>query len=142
MFGLKEKKNENIEMVITDFFNKTLGTKITPLDVDRCYRVGKPKQNNPRSIILKFTSFKNKIEILSKKKQFKGTGVIIKEDLTQDNLNKFMEASNKYGYKNTWSKNGLIFVKTAERVVRYESELEDEPNEYIQDSEEDRGDEN
>lgn len=129
VFGFKEQKGENTEMIVIDFFNSKLGTKITPSEIDRCHRVGKQVNGRSRLIIVKFTNYKQRMDVLSKKKSLKGTGVSIKEDLTYENLNKYTEASEKYGYKNTWTKNGRVIVKTSVRITNYSRNLDDEPEE-------------
>lgn len=74
-----------------------------------------------------------KISIYQLKKKLKGTKIIIKEDLTRENVKTYKEASEKYGYRNTWTKNGVIWVKTAEKSTIYSMELNDEPLEEITD---------
>lgn len=133
IFGIKEEKEENIEKVILEIFNSKLGTKLTEQDVDRCRRVGKHNRDKPRPVLVNFVNYRMKISIYQLKKKLKGTRIIIKEDLTRENVKTYKEASEKYGYRNTWTKNGVIWVKTAEKSTIYSMELNDEPLEEITD---------
>lgn len=127
IFGLKEEKGENIEKVILEIFTSKLGVKLTEQDIDRCRRIGKQFTDKPRPVLLNLVNYKMKVNIYQLKKKLKGSRIIIKEDLTRENVNTYNEASEKYGYRNTWTKNGVIWVKTAERSAIYSTELNDEP---------------
>nr|CAI5817529.1 unnamed protein product [Callosobruchus analis] len=66
--------------------------------------------NKPRGILLKLTNIHKKQDIFNKKKNFKGTGIDIKEDLTDLRL-KIMEAAiEKTSLKIVWTYNGRVFV--------------------------------
>lgn len=129
IFGLKETKNEDTENVTLDFLNRKLKMGFTTSNIGVCYRVGRQTSNKPRAVLINFVNHKQRMEVYYKKKDLKGSGITMKEDLTTENLNKYAEASDKYGFKNTWTKNGIVYVKTAERVVKYTDNLDDEPSE-------------
>lgn len=128
IFGLTETKNEDIENVTIEFLNSKLKMGFTTSNIGECYRVGRQTDNKPRAILINFVNHKQRMEVYYKKRDLKGSGITMKEDLTTENLNKYTEASEKYGLKNTWTKNGVVYVKTADRVIRYAEDLEDEPN--------------
>lgn len=121
VFGFKERNGENLKKDVIEFFNKSkLETNLTLTDIDRCSRVGKRINNSkPRPIIIKFINYQNKIDIFKIKKNLKGTGITIKEDLTQDNLKLYNIAAQKYGHANAWTKNGVVYVKTQDGITLY-----------------------
>nr|CAH7719785.1 unnamed protein product [Callosobruchus chinensis]CAH7738925.1 unnamed protein product [Callosobruchus chinensis] len=49
----------------------------------------------------------------------KGSQIVMKEDLTVERMKIVKEASEKYGFKNVWTFNGNIFVKTDNKVEKY-----------------------
>lgn len=79
-------QNEDVESKILKHINNiTLSDgsklKITPHDIDRCHRKGKPKQNENRKIIVKFTNSRARQKCYAARKLF-GTGVFVQENLT------------------------------------------------------------
>lgn len=52
-------------------------------------------------------------------KQLKPTSIVLKEDLTLECFKLRKEASDNYGFKNMWTVNGSIFVKTKEEVEKF-----------------------
>lgn len=116
VFGFKESEGENLKNEIIEFFNNSsLKTELTTQTINRCHRLGNQiDYNQPRPIIVKFMNYESKINIIRMKKKLKGTGITIKEDLTLENLRIYNQAAQKYGYKNTWTKNGTVFARTKE----------------------------
>ena len=78
--GIEEYQQEtwdDTEQVLKDF-----------IGIERAHRVG-PKVDNseiPRTIVVKFSSFKAKELILKKANQLKGTGYYINEDFSKETL--------------------------------------------------------
>jgi len=112
IFGVPESKNRNQredpDAVAINVFNKQLGLSITPADIDRCHRVGAPKEGKPRPLIVKFVSYRKRAEVFRCKRQLKGTGVTIREDLAPIRLQELQKAIKKYGLKNVWTEDGKI----------------------------------
>nr|CAI5857871.1 unnamed protein product [Callosobruchus analis]CAI5862065.1 unnamed protein product [Callosobruchus analis]CAI5863354.1 unnamed protein product [Callosobruchus analis] len=55
---------------------------------------------------------KIKTATYSKKRMLKGSGIVMKEDITTERLKVVKEASEKCGLKNVWTVNGVVFAKT------------------------------
>ncbi len=55
--GIDEANDENVEHVVRNIAER-LKVDITPADMDRCHRVGRPYQNRPREIIVKLTNYR------------------------------------------------------------------------------------
>nr|CAI5832978.1 unnamed protein product [Callosobruchus analis] len=64
----------------------------------------------PRGILLKLTSILKKQEIFNKKKNLKGSGIVLEEDLTDHRLKLMEEAVEKTSLKSVWSYNGRVYV--------------------------------
>ncbi len=122
---IAEIKNKIIDCV------KLAGVTITQNDIDACHRVGRqstPKNNPPRSIIVKFVKRQTKYDILTVKQQLKddkNEKVYAAEDLTQYRAHLATECRKlkKNGrIQETWTSNGNVVVK-----------LNDNNKQFIQD---------
>lgn len=118
VFGVKEEVGENTEDKVREIFSSKLCVKVEPSDIDRCHRVGKLNAKKSRPIIIKLVSYKTRATIIRARKLLKGTGISIKEDLTNKRLELLNAASTKYGIKNAWSFNGNIYVNAGDSVKR------------------------
>ena len=87
--GIEEYQQEtwdDTEQVLKDFLDEHLGLR--SIGIERPHRVG-PKVDNsetPRTIVVKFSSFKAKELILKKANQLKGTGYYISEAFSKETL--------------------------------------------------------
>lgn len=68
------------------------------------------KEGINRAILVKFVSYKNKQEVMSKRKALKNTKLIISEDLTRARAMQFRIAREKYGNRNAWTLDGKLFA--------------------------------
>lgn len=134
VFGLPEKKDEAIEKHLLDILNSKLKLNLTAGHIERGYRFGKKQRNKPRGVVITFREFKMKNKIYSMKKELKGTGLTIKEDLTSQNLKILNQAASKYGFKNVWSKNGVIYVNTNAGILTYTKAIEREEEDLDEDN--------
>ena len=90
--GMPERNGENIFQRVPDYFYNELG-EIQP-DIEVVHRVGVKGQipNVPRSIIVKFVRRSDKLEVMLRRKQLKGTGISISDDLTARNVRLIKES--------------------------------------------------
>ena len=122
IFGVKEEQNEDTDKIAMEVSAK-IGVQLDVVDIDRCHRVGKPQTDKPRAIIVKFVSYRKRSEIFRSKKQLKGTGITIREDLTRLRHKLLLDCVTKYGLQNTWTQDGAIIVKVGDsrrRITRSE----------------------
>nr|CAH7719783.1 unnamed protein product [Callosobruchus chinensis]CAH7738923.1 unnamed protein product [Callosobruchus chinensis] len=121
LMGVKESPNENTLVAVKKIISSKL--KINPEELDNnvvtAYRVGQKAEARPRHIIVAFRDNQIKHSIYAKKKMLKGSQIVMKEDLTVERMKIVKEASEKYGFKNVWTFNGNIFVKTDNKVEKY-----------------------
>lgn len=95
---------------------------MTDDDILLCYRIGKKQENKHRGILVKLKDTSTKQCIYTKKRLLKGTGIVIKEDLTNTRLKMMNKAIEKVGIKNVWSDNGKICFIYNENVHVINSE--------------------
>lgn len=84
--GLSEKQGGNeswkdCEDLIIDTTRRLLGVKVEANDIERAHRVAGGKF--PRAIVVKFLSFKIREEVFRRKKNLKGSDIVISEDFSQ-----------------------------------------------------------
>lgn len=124
LMGLSETKNNNNNILDTvkDLFVNKLKVNSTSIENELlvAYRVGQQSETNdkPRHIIVTFSNTSTKNLIYTKKRMLKGTGLVIKEDLTVKRLAIVKDAAEKYGFKNVWTFNGIVFAKTEKGVEK------------------------
>ncbi|KAK4871850.1 hypothetical protein RN001_015974 [Aquatica leii] len=115
IFGLDEVAGENIEACVINAMKDKVN--VTSDMIDRCHRIGRLNKNKPRAIIVKFVNYKYKEIVFKNKKLFKGTKIIITEDLTKNRYDLFKSAREKYGIKNVWTYDGIIKVNTSKSII-------------------------
>lgn len=116
IFSFKEKHKENTTEEIIKFLNSKMSLKLNKEDIELCYRIGKKTDTKTRGIFIKLKSYETKEGIYSRKKLLKGTGVIIREDLTQNKVQILNKCIEKFGLKNVWTGNGKIYYQVNNQV--------------------------
>lgn len=119
--GIPENDGENTDLLICDFLQQELEIEIHPSDIDRSHRLGKknPESVNPRPIAVKFVNYRLK-ELIYSNKRYLRAGLYINESLTKERAKLFYKA--RQLKKNdliadTWTRDGLIFVKNSDNTV-------------------------
>lgn len=110
-FGIKEEMNENVEETVLLTVEKHMDIKIPPDSISRCHRIGKAKEGKARPIIINFTNYKVKEQIFRSRKMLKGKNITIHDDLTKKRLNLLNAVRDKYGIRNTWTRDGNVFAR-------------------------------
>jgi hypothetical protein len=136
VFGLKdtnrnETHTESEEKVVNMVRNK-LGIDIENT-VDIAHRVGRFSLDSDRSVIVKFKSRKQKIEVMKHRKKLKGTGISIAEDLTTVNHQLLRKTKENPIVETAWSSGGNIFAKFRNGTiikVNYDTKLENVEHQY------------
>lgn len=119
IYGVKEIKNESVDKVVLDIINQKMkviadGKDINfrMEDIENCFRIGKPLRGKPRPILVNFIHQSTKNMIYNDKKKLKGSGIVIREDLTKEKFNIVKMALEKVGDGgNVWTNHGHIYVK-------------------------------
>lgn len=116
IFGVKEEQAEDTDKIATDVAGR-IGVELSITDIDRSHRIGK-KSDKPRPIIVKFISYRKRREVFTNKKNLRGTGVTVREDLTRARHLLLKECITKYGLTNVWTQDGDIIIKLGDRKHR------------------------
>lgn len=118
LMGIKKDDKENTVVKVKQLVEEKLRLKLNDGDIISAYRVNKKNTDRPNHIILTLKDNQTKSKIYGLKKMLKGCGVVMKEDLTVERLKIVKEASDKYGFKNVWTYNGTIYIKTEAGVEK------------------------
>ena len=111
--GLMETKTEDTDEMVLDVINNKLNIEMSQISIDRSHRLGKRKGpgQKPRAIIVKFTRYKDRHHVFSKKKLLKGTGISVTESLTLKRMEHLKKAREQHGFANVWTLDGKITFK-------------------------------
>lgn len=110
IFGIPEKAGENTDNLVIDVATK-LQVPITTASIGRSHRVGPKKPGSTRAIIVKFVSFAERQKLFAAKKKLKGSGITIKEDLTNIRQSILQKALKQFTNQSIWTQNGVIVIK-------------------------------
>jgi len=141
IYGVPETQKdvvENTDQALCNIFKEKLGVEIKPREICRSHRVGKHRNNTnddttscartPRPIIVKFVSYNAWSRVFREKKQLKGTGITIREDLTLHNVRLLAQAREKYGSRSVWTMDGRIILidPATGRKTAYQNLMEEQ----------------
>ena len=94
---------------------------ITKQHISVAHRVGQFSKGYQRQVIVRFVSRRHRIEVIQARRNLKGSGIAIVEDLTPLNKERLDRVSKHKAVKSTWTKDGRIFALLADkRVVKIE----------------------
>lgn len=117
IFGIKEAARESTDRIVCDLIKSKMDIDLNLNDVERSHRVGKDN-GKPRAILVKFASYRHKASVYGAKKNLKGTGISITEDLTKFRLGVLQEAKKVCGSNKVWTNDGKIFCDYKGKVHR------------------------
>lgn len=132
IFGLQPNE-ENVLSYTIEQLNQLLTLNINTLHINNLIPLGKAENNPP--ILVQFTSFLTKLEVLKQCKKLKGTGVYICEDLSKEEREnrKILEKHQKQARSknlNAYIRNNKLVVNndvyTIEELQNLESDWEEE----------------
>lgn len=112
IYGVKEVENENCLEVVLDVLNNKMKLAVKKEDIDNCHRYGKILKERNRPLLIKFSSACYKNLVYNNKKVLKNSGIVVREDLTEDQLNLLnttLKKVDKIG--RVWTNFGTIFLK-------------------------------
>lgn len=111
-YGILEKDNENILQVVKEILKNKMALNISEDDIEYCYRIGRMEKNKNRAILIRFYSAYHKNVVYKNKRSLKATGIVVREDLTTDQLKLLKVSLTKIGIDGkVWTNHGNIFVK-------------------------------
>ena len=98
--------------MVLGVINNKLNIKMSQISIDRSHRLGKRKGpgQEPRTIIVKFTRYKDR-HVFRNKKLLKRTGISVTESLTLKRMGHLKKAREQHGFVNVWPLDGKIMFK-------------------------------
>lgn len=112
LHGVPETEQEATSSVV-ELLNEHLADKLTINDVKRCHRLGQPRKNLTRCILIKFSDVSVRNSVWFDKKRLKGSGVTLSEFLTKPRHAVFMAARERLGIRRCWTRDGNVYVLDA-----------------------------
>lgn len=91
VFGLPEEENEVVLDVVHIFIKDNLLNNFEKVSIKNSYRIGKANNEKSRPIIVEFTNYFIKADILKSTGKLKGTNVFINHDLTVEEIGRNRE---------------------------------------------------
>lgn len=125
----------NTEARVNNLFNNVLKLNIKPSAIADVYTFNykndskKSKQKGDKEIdevkstvVVRFTSHKDRQSVLRSRKQLKSTGIKIYEELSRDTLSLYKKAVKKYSDRNVWTFGDKVFIKDGDVKKKLNSE--------------------
>ena len=120
--GIPETVNEDTDKAVLHVA-ETMGVSISPSEIDRSHRLGKPSDRQTRDVLVKFTSYRAREGLMKNRRNLKTSelrGVYVNEDFTKVRSKLLYEArkcvkANKL--LGAWSSDGRILVKNKKETI-------------------------
>ncbi|KAG5863636.1 hypothetical protein JTB14_017881 [Gonioctena quinquepunctata] len=115
VYGVSEEHNENCRSILLDIFKNKMELHIDHVNIENCHRMKSRNVNQPKPIFVRFTTNHYKNEVYQNKKSPKNTGILIREDLTNQQRQILMAVIRRLGKDGkVWTNHGTIFSKINE----------------------------
>lgn len=112
IYGMRDDdRTESAEATasaVVKLIQNKLGLNIQVSDIDIAHRIGSFQPDGNRPVICKFCSRNKKISIMRARRKLKGSGIVIREDLTTRNAKLLEEVSKREVVDKAWSDGGKI----------------------------------
>lgn len=119
-----------METSLNKLFNNVLKLNISPNAIADVYTIkykdvknseqeaGNKKSSSKNTVIVRFTSHRDRQIVLGNRKHLKGSGIRIYEELSKDTLMLYKKTVSKYSGHNVWTFQDKVFVKINDVVKR------------------------
>ena len=114
--GVKEERGEDTDKLSQDLFTEHMGVPIVDRDIARSHRLGRKAEGVHRPIIVRLLSYRQKKAVYDAKKQLKGSGVVITENLTKKRYELYKQCKEKFGNHNVTTLDGRIYHYTGKQL--------------------------
>lgn len=123
--GVAEEDGEDTSARVVGLLRTHLKSELTTDDISRSHRMGRPRKNLTRCVLVKFRDISHRNDVWFSKTALKGTGVIVSEFLTKPRHDVFMAARERLGVRNCFTRDGSVYVQVKEGERRCVSSLAD-----------------
>lgn len=108
--GVSEADSEDTSARVLDILKQHLKSDLTLKDIARSHRLGRPRNNLNRCILVKFHDLSHRDSIWYGKTGLKGSGVTMSEFLTKPRHDVFMAARERFGVRSCFTRSGSVYV--------------------------------
>lgn len=122
----EENRNIRFEQKIVECLETKIQEPLSSNDINYCYRLGKKEdREKPRPVVVVFTNRWKRDIVFLRKKNFKGSGIVVTEYLTREKMNLFKVCVTKYGLKHCWTWRGNIyaFINNNKKLIQTDRDL-------------------
>lgn len=112
--GVNEVKDEDASSISNMLAVRLKCPDITGDSLSRCHRMGSRSDGKPRPLLIKLRDCAVKDKIWAAKTNLKGSGITLSEFLTKNRHKLFMYARKRFGIPKCWTKEGRIYVISAD----------------------------
>lgn len=119
--GIPENTPEELDVVVSNIIHDNFGIQeVSKAAFKSLTRLGKKPQaeGKPRCVLIRFSDMSLKSTLWNKKTCLKGTPYVVSEFLTRRRQTLFINARKTFGFKNCWTRDGNIMVKTTNGDLR------------------------
>lgn len=113
IYGLDEQKDEDCVQKAIGLVKEKLGIQLYVSDISAAHRIPGGK-SGARPVIVKMVHSTVKNKILMNRKQLKGSGVVIREDISVEYVKLMNRMEKKENVESVWFWTGKVFVKTTD----------------------------
>ena len=111
VFGVNEEFGENCKTKVNDILKTKLHLKLGDDVIEVAHRAGLQRDNKARGILVRFHRRDTKYTVMKARKQLRGTGISISEDLTTANLRLLKDTKGHPRIEDVWGWNAKVFAK-------------------------------
>ena len=105
-------RTENAKLAFAAEVTQKVGVTVKEKDIKRAHRYGPPRSDgNLRPPIARFFDMRLRNKVYGEKKNCKGKGVFITENLTKRRIGIYRQATEQYGKEKVWTQEGRIFAR-------------------------------
>ena len=116
IFGVRDTNPKETavetEHLVAQLCQQKLGYPLQSWEVEVAHRTGKFLPDGNRPIIVRLVSRKTRASIMAKRRQLKGTKIVIAEDLTRETLQLYRRVRDLDCVGQAWTRDGRIFAKS------------------------------
>lgn len=122
IYGIKENTGENTFKKIVHTIKTNLKVEVDETNLVNCFRNGKVMEGKERPILFTVDSHNLKLELLKNRKNLKGSGMSLSEDMPLRKYQLLKKAIEKWGKEHVWYYGGHINVKNGQKKMKIKTE--------------------
>lgn len=108
--GLPETAGEITDDLVINLARDKLEIPLSAEDIDRSHRIGRNLPDKTRAVIVKFTTYRARSSVIKVRRKLRGSGIVIREDLTKSNHQLLKSTTDHRDVKSAWTLDGKVFA--------------------------------